>query len=241
MCSPALGMSLRAGRAGSRRGGQVWQPRARVADHDIASRENDGLTHSACTSPRGAQVEIRQLPVRAGGGVYTENRDAVRELHEFHRRGPARVHLDRMCAAAADDEVHSVDACQAELPGNGITQRGRISTGVVMRHQDVAAVLIACRAEPVIADELPRDTERHAAASCCRKHHRAGHALDELLQVAASREPGAGTPAAHTAAAAGGKGFHKPEWFTVRGSRFMVHGSGFKVRAHCGNGEAALP
>ena len=171
------------------------EPRARVADHDVAPREDHGLADGGRAASRPREIELGQRAGRARRRVRAEHRETVGALHQLHRRGPARVHFDRVRNAVARDEVDAVDADEAELLGHRAGERARrvherrvARERVASRREDVPAVPVSRRSEGAVADQLARHAERHRAPAGRDEHDRAGRSLHELLQVAAARQ-----------------------------------------------------
>ncbi len=231
------------GRAGPvGQAGHGRQPCARVADHDVAVARR----RRPCRT-RPSRCAVLRARSKSGNSPWAHAAACAPKTETPYASSTSSIDADQRgftsiayAAAAAADEVDAVHAGEVELSRQR-RQRAPPPRRPCRRPQeDAAAVLITRCAERGIADELPRDPQRHAAASGRREHHRAGRPLDELLQIAAPREPGAGTPVPHAAAAAGRQGFDEPGWFMVQGSGFRVQGSGFEGAVHCRNREAAF-
>src|SRR4051812_31241447 len=142
----------------------VVEPRTRVAASHVVTSEQDRLAERAWSLSRSLEVKQWELVARAGGGVYGEDRHAVRPLDELHRCRVAWVDLDRQRNAITRDEVDPVDADETELPRYGTGERTRgchqlgspMELRVVRCRQDVSAVPESTRAERLVAYELSR-------------------------------------------------------------------------------------
>jgi hypothetical protein len=123
-----------------------------------------------------------------------EHREAVRALHQFNRRRPARVDLHREGGAAAGDEVHVVESDEPVVLGHARRNRvrrrrhGDAAVEKVGRvRQDAAAVLEVTGAKGGVASDLARHAERHGDAAGRHEHDRAGDSFDAFLKVVAVR------------------------------------------------------
>src|SRR3954471_11360647 len=122
----------------------------------------------------------------------TENRQPVRKLDQFHRRGPARIDLDGVGAPVARDEIDAVDTHKTELAANHLAQPARIVEQRAIRsaraeiiglREDAAAVLISRRTECRFTGELLREPERHRTIRGRRENDRSRYAAYEFVQV----------------------------------------------------------